>query len=242
MDPAGHGPRAAEDTVRTLGIGEVVAALEPSFPGVSASKVRFLEDRGLVTPLRTSAGYRRYRAADVDRMRLVLTLQRDRFLPLRVIREHLEALDRGERPAVLEAAPSHVEAERLGRRMTDPARRWTRAELAQESGASEELIGELDQYALLPRDAEGLHPAAALAVARAAVALAEHGIEPRHLRPFRAAADRELSLVERAVATLASRRDAGTRERTAQTARGIADACLRLHSALVHGGLEQWDD
>ena len=64
MDPAGHGPRAAEDTVRTLGIGEVVAALEPAFPGVSASKVRFLEDRGLVTPQRTSAGYRRYRAAD----------------------------------------------------------------------------------------------------------------------------------------------------------------------------------
>ena len=149
MDPAGHRPPAAEGAVRTLGIGEVVAALEPAFPGVSASKVRFLEDRGLVTPERTPAGYRRYRAADVDRIRLVLTLQRDRFLPLRVIREHLEALDRGERPAVLEAAPSSVEAERLGRRMTDPARRWTRAELAQESGASEELIGELDQYALL---------------------------------------------------------------------------------------------
>ena len=241
MDPDGPAPGAAGDAGRTLGIGEVVAALAPAFPGVSASKVRFLEDRGLVTPERTAAGYRRYRPADVDRVRLVLTLQRDRFLPLRVIREHLEALDRGERPAAHETAPA-AEAERLGRRMADPARRWTRAELAQASGASEELVAELDQYALLPRDAEGRHPSAALDVARAALALADHGIEPRHLRPFRAAADRELSLVERAVAPLASRRDAGTRERTAQTARGIADACLRLHAALVHAGLEQGDD
>lgn len=76
-----------------LGIGEVVAALESDFPGVSASKVRFLEDRGLVLPERTPAGYRRYRPEDVDRLRFVLTVQRDHFLPLKVIAAQLAALE-----------------------------------------------------------------------------------------------------------------------------------------------------
>jgi len=240
---APHEPSAAPPPAgAALGIGDLVAALEPSFPGVSASKVRFLEDRGLVRPERTAAGYRRYRPADVDRIRLVLTLQRDRFLPLKVIREHLDALDRGERPEDLGEAPAAAqEAVRLGHGIADPDRRWTRAELAREAEVPAPLVDELDQYALLPRAEDGLHPPAALGVVRAAGRLAAHGIEPRHLRPFRAAADRELGLVQSAVAPLATRRDAGTRERAARTAEEIATACLALHTALVRAGLESLD-
>lgn len=229
---------------RGRGIGEVVAELGPAFPGLSASKVRFLEERGLVRPERTAAGYRRYADADVERIRFVLTLQRDHFLPLRVIAEHLAALDRGEAPGDLPGGvplPTGSESERLGRELADPHRRWTRAELARDAGAGEELLAELDQYSLLPADAEGAYTVHALAVARAASVLASHGLEPRHLRPFRAAADRELGLVERAVTPLASRRDVGTRARVARTAREIADASLRLHTALVAVGMEQWD-
>lgn len=235
------GPRGSAD----LRIGDVVAELTPHFPGVSASKVRFLEERGLVRPGRTPAGYRRYSSADVDRLRFVLTLQRDQFLPLKVIRDHLDAVDRGERPQDLPGGVTlapQSEAERLGQEVAGSRRRWTRAELARESGAGEELLTELAQYSLLPTDADGTHPVHAVGVARAAVVLAAHGLEPRHLRPFRAGADRELGLVERAVTPLTSRRDAATRSRVAQTAREIAEACLQLHSALVSTGLEQWDD
>lgn len=238
-------PDAARRAVGALRIGDVVAELAPHFPGVSASKVRFLEERGLVRPERTPAGYRRYSGADVDRLRFVLTLQRDQFLPLKVIAEHLAALDRGERPPTLPGGTTPAprsEAERLGQELAGPQRRWSRAELARDAGAPEELLAELEQYSLLPADAEGAYPAHAVAVARAAVVLAGHGLEPRHLRPFRAAADRELGLVERAVVPLTSRRDAATRTRVAHTAREIAAACLQLHAALVDTGLEQWDD
>ncbi|MDY6055585.1 MerR family transcriptional regulator [Micrococcus sp.] len=226
------------------GIGEFVDELAAAFPGLTASKVRFLEDRGLLHPERTAAGYRRYSEADLDRARLILTLQRDQFLPLRVIREQLEALDRGELPedvgAAGSAAPS--EAARLREGMLAADRRWTRAELAREAGAGESLVGELEQYALIAPEADGAFPAAALPVVKAAAGLAAHGIEPRHLRPFRSAADRELALVEQAVAPLASRRDADTRRRAAEAARLIADECLRLHAALVRAGLDHADE
>ena len=133
------GPRGSAD----LRIGDVVAELAPHFPGVSASKVRFLEERGLVRPGRTPAGYRRYSSADVDRLRFVLTLQRDQFLPLKVIRDHLDAVDRGERPQDLPGGVTlapQSEAERLGQEVAGSRRRWTRAELARESGAGEELL------------------------------------------------------------------------------------------------------
>ena len=183
-------------------------------------------------PERTPAGYRRFRPEDVDRLRFVLALQRDHFLPLKVIAEHLAALDRGERPTGLPgtaAVPASSDAARLGREVAGGRRSWTRAELAAESGAGEELLAELDQYSLLPVDPDGGYPSHAMDVARAAVVLAGHGLEPRHLRPLRAAADRELGLVERAVAPLQARRDAGTRPRVARSAREIAQALSLIH-------------
>lgn len=242
--PSPH-PDAAPRTrpAGRLGIGEMVAALAAEFPGVSASKVRFLEERGLVRPERTPAGYRRFRAEDVDRLRFVLTVQRDHFLPLKVIAGHLEALDRGEVPPDL---PGGVvlpaTAERPGDGAGRARRTWNRSELAAESGAGEELLAELDQYSLLPVHSDGAYSQHAVEVARAAVVLAGHGLEPRHLRPFRAAADRELGLVERAVAPLQARRDADTRPRVARSAYEIAEASLRLHAALVAEGLGHWDD
>ena len=84
-----------------LNIGEVLGDLSTDFPGISASKIRFLEEKGLVSPQRTAAGYRKYTSQDVERLRFVLALQRDQYLPLKVIKDYLDAIDRGERPESL---------------------------------------------------------------------------------------------------------------------------------------------
>ncbi len=223
----------------TLTIGEVLAELQDEFPRVAASKLRFLEERGLVHPTRTPAGYRKFTADDVDRLRFVLTVQRDQFLPLKVIREHLDALDRGERPEPLPGGHT-LTASRGGSPGAAPVvRRLTAEELGTAHGLTPAELAELERYALLPApDAEGRYPEHAGDVVAAVAALAEHGLEPRHLRSVRAAADRELGIVQQAVAPLATRRDEDSRTRAAETARRLGEAMLSLHSALVADGID----
>ena len=221
-----------------LTIGQVLEQLRDEFPDVTSSKVRFLEAQGLVTPERTPAGYRLFGAEDVERLRYILTAQRDRFWPLKVIREALDALDRGlpdpggdsARPAlstpvsdpVLLPAASLVPRGRV--RLTGP-------ELRQASGIEKQLFSSHESIGLLRADATGHYAGEAVDIAVAAKRLAEHGLEPRHLRPFRTAADREIGLVDQVLAT---RRDNGSRdERTAE----ILSACIALHTALVRTGL-----
>lgn len=222
----------------TLTIGEVLTELQDEFPRVAASKLRFLEERGLVHPARTPAGYRKFTADDVARLRFVLTVQRDQFLPLKVIREHLDALDRGERPEPLPGGHT-LDARRAGATPSEPtARRLTGDELCAAHGLTPAALAEMERYALLPEpDAEGRYPENASDVVAAVATLAEHGLEPRHLRPVRAAADRELGLVQQVVAPLATRRDEDSRARTAETARRLGEAMLSLHSALVEDGV-----
>lgn len=222
----------------TLTIGEVLTELQDEFPRVAASKLRFLEERGLVHPTRTPAGYRKFTADDVKRLRFVLTVQRDQFLPLKVIREHLDALDRGERPEPLPGGHT-LSAGGTGTAAAEPAaRRLTADELCAAHGLTPAALAELERFALLPSpDAEGRYPEHAGDVVSAVATLAEHGLEPRHLRPVRAAADRELGLVQQAVAPLATRRDEDSRTRAAETARRLGDAMLSLHSALVADGV-----
>lgn len=230
---------------RVLNIGEVLGELSGDFPAISASKIRFLEEKGLVTPQRTAAGYRKYTTADVERLRFVLALQRDQYLPLKVIKDYLDAIDRGERPESLPGGMSlapRVVSDQLAGELSDRAhaRTLTFAELVQESGARAELVHSLASYGLISA-AEERYDEHALKVAKACVQLEAHGIEPRHLRPFRAAADRELGLVERVVAPVASRRDVASKARAAETAREISDLCLSLHSALVHGQIARME-
>ncbi|WP_198943365.1 transcriptional regulator FtsR [Actinokineospora bangkokensis] len=203
------------------GIGAVLARLRPDFPDVTTSKLRFLEAEGLVTPDRTPSGYRRYTERDVERLRFVLTAQRDHYLPLRVIRERLDGAAPAPAPP---AAP-------------EPADRLARADVLARAGVDEALLAELEQYGLVAADGGGRYPGAAVPIARTAAALAEHGIEPRHLRAFRAAADREVGLVEQVVAPLRRKRDPAARRRAEQTARDLAELAVGLHAELVRAGL-----
>ena len=224
---------------RRLTIGKVLAELGDEFPDVTASKIRFLEAEGLVSPHRTASGYRTYSDDDVARLRYILGAQRDRFWPLKVIREALDALDRGltdpgsgglPRPPEAVAdpdvpAPAQL-VERRPMSLTGP-------ELREATGIDRPTMHALETFGLLLPDAAGRYDEHDVAVAAAAHDLASHGLEPRHLRPFRTAADREIGLVEQVLAT---RRDGGTRE---ERAAEIAAACIALHVALVKGGLSR---
>ena len=231
-------------------IGEVMAQLSGEFPDVSISKIRFLEEQGLVEPERTPAGYRKFSGADVERLRYVLGAQRDHYLPLRVIREHLEALDRGFEPPPLPGAAPVVPGPGPGGAGEDPVSgrfsaraarvRLTRGELLRDSGADEELLRALETYGIVSPEPGGpWFDGEALEVVRAAAGLAGYGIEARHLRAFRTAADRELGLVEQVVAPLQRQRQGEGAARAGEVARDIAALCVRLHTALVASGVHR---
>jgi DNA-binding transcriptional MerR regulator len=226
------GPRAS------MSIGEVLTALRPDFPDVTISKIRFLEEQGLIDPERTPSGYRKFAHADVERLRFVLSVQRDHYLPLRVIRDHLDALDAGLDPAPLPGAP------RVPRLVPDvPAPEqptsYSRRELLAAADAEGALLDELESYGLTSQRPGGGYDAEALAVLRAAAGLARFGIGPRHLRPFRTAADREAGLVEQVVAPLRRQRGPEAAGRADETAREVAALCARLHAALVSSALQR---
>jgi DNA-binding transcriptional MerR regulator len=237
---------AAGDGQRLLSIGEVLAELQPEFPDVTHSKIRFLEDQGLVDPQRAPSGYRKFTRTHVERLRFVLGLQRDRYLPLRVIREYLHAVDRGLEPPELPggaplvpravAEPGALGSDRLARSPREL--RLTREQLLETAGATEELLGALESYGLVAATAGGAFDADALDITRLARELAGFGIEPRHLRAFRTAADREVGLVQQVVSPLRRQRAAGSGARADEVARELSALCLRLHTALVRAALQ----
>jgi DNA-binding transcriptional MerR regulator len=239
MSAALAGGDGSSPAPRRLTIGKVLASLAEEFPDVTASKIRFLEAEGLVLPHRTPSGYRTYTEDDVRRLRYVLAAQRDRYWPLKVIREALDALDRGlsdpggessgrPRPPAPVVDPEVPAPQEL---LAPPAVSLTGPELCEATGIDHDTMQALETYGLLQADARGHFGTDALAVAAAARTLAGHGLEARHLRPFRTAADREIGLVEQVLAT---RRGGGTRE---ERAAEIASACIALHVALVRAGL-----
>jgi DNA-binding transcriptional MerR regulator len=283
-----------------LGISEVLAELRAEFPDISVSKIRFLETEGLVTPARSPAGYRRFTAQDVDRLRLVLAAQRDQYLPLRVIRERLAQLDRqpaagghaspagpvsagtgsagpvpaspvpagpvpaGPVPAAQRAGAAHParngrgaddgRADRAAGRADRAAGRpgasfqdgaqadseppLSRRELVEAAGLSEALLTELETFGLIRRIGRQYSPES-LEVARTAKALTSFGVEARHLRAVRAAAERETTMIESLVAPILRQRGPGARELAGRTARDCAELVLRLHGALVEGTLAE---
>jgi DNA-binding transcriptional MerR regulator len=238
--PAASTPPGAERATPLMSIGEVLAQLRVEFPDVTISKLRFLEAEGLVEPQRTPAGYRKYSWDDVARLRFVLTAQRDQYLPLRVIRDQLaagEAPGRS-RPALVAVGPAgEVPAREVAESAESSQTRLGRAELVSRSGIDESTLAELERLGVLVADPPGWYDADALIIARAVAGLAAYGLEPRHLRGYRTAADREVGLFAQLVAPLARQSDPAARARAAETARELLALSQQLHAALVRVGL-----
>ena len=241
-----QGASSGSSRAARMNIGEVLDRLRPDFPGITIPKIRFLEDKGLIKPERTPAGYRKFSPDDVERLRYVLRMQRDHYLPLKVIGEHLDAIDRGLEPPPIDAvvptvprvalAPDGLpSAESFARRDNV---RLSRRELIKIAEISEELLDQLEQYALItPRAGTGHYDTDALVIARTARELADFGFEPRHLRAFKTAADREVGLVEQVVAPHKSSRDTAAKARAEEAVSEIAALSVRLHATLVKAGL-----
>lgn len=225
----------------TLSIGEVLAHLRPEFPDVTISKIRFLEAEGLVHPDRAPSGYRKFSTEDVTRLRYVLGQQRDHYLPLRVIRERLDAIDRRleppdggrDRPRALFGPRPALAGD--GRRV--PPARMSRDELLDHAGLGADGLSALEQFGLVAPGPGGHYDHEALIIARAVAEMARYGIEPRHLRGFRTAADREIGLIEQVVLPLTRQKTPDARVRAAEAVRELAALSVRLHTALVRAGL-----
>nr|WP_221185434.1 MerR family transcriptional regulator [Flexivirga oryzae] len=217
-----------------MSIGAVLTRLQEEFPDLTLSKVRFLDAQGLVSPERTPSGYRRYAERDVERLRFVLQCQRDKYWPLKVIAEALDAFDRGLRPAEeqdIPQPPARTSDPALGAAAGQAPReerdvRLTRAELQRATGLDLRALVDLESFGLIRTDDDKLYNGLDLQVAHAAATLLSYGIEARHLRPFRLAAEREVSLIRGLTGTS---HDADVEELLRQ--------CLELHLALVRADL-----
>jgi DNA-binding transcriptional MerR regulator len=241
-------PAPAPQPDGLMNIGQVLDLLCEDFPSVSIPKIRFLEEKGIVTPERTPSGYRKFSHADVERLRYALRLQRDHHQPLARIVEILDAIDRGlEPPPLVDLTPTvpEVALSRDGLpspesfRRTDDLR-LSRKEVLKIAEIDEDLLAQLEDYGLVtPQKGTGHFDTDALVVCTTARELGEFGIEPRHLRAFKAAADREVGLVEQVVAPQRRPSDAAARGRTEDTVSQIAALSLKLHATLVKGGLKR---
>jgi len=198
---------SAEPARAYFGIGEVIAQLRAEFPDISVSKIRFLEAEGLIQPARSPSGYRKFGPADVDRLRYILTAQRDRYLPLRVIKDQLDADQSQSGPL-------------------------TRSELLDAAGIDERSLAELEEFGLVLRSGRQYPPEAVEAI-RAIMSLGRYGVQARHLRVLRASADRETALIEQVVAPILRQRSPGARDRAAESARDIASLVRTVHAALI---------
>ncbi len=230
-----------------LSIGEVLAELRAEFPDVTISKIRFLESEGLIQPERTPSGYRKFAREDLARLRYVLSQQRDHYLPLRVIKENLEAIDRGLEPPVRPGGSAQVPrrlvpaSELPGPDLFAPEPsevRLSRDELLAAAGLESEQLSQLEQFGLITRRGKAPHyDGDAVAIAITVVEMARFGIEPRHVRAYKTAADREIGLFEQVVSPMMRQKNPDARARAEEAVRELAALSVRLHAALVRAGL-----
>jgi len=227
------GADASAPLTGTISIGEVLSLLRREFPDVTISKIRFLESEGLVTPERTSSGYRRFGQRDIEQLQAVLRLQRDQYLPLKVIREHIEQA---------QAEPDPTPAAGTGMSAVDfrPGAgrvRLTRVELAEQAALDESYLAQLEQVGLLWATATGHYDEDALAIVGVIGRLADFGIEPRHLKFFRRDTDRDVGLVTQMATPYALPRDRDGRARQQETIRELAALVLQLRACLLRAEL-----
>jgi DNA-binding transcriptional MerR regulator len=214
----------------TLSIGQVLGRLADDFPELSPSKLRFLEDRGLIHPARTASGYRNFSESDIARIKLVLLMQRDHYLPLKVIRKYLADLDAGRNPEWPGTATGAITI--LG-----TEHRWTRDELLAEADATPDLLGDAVATGLMR--ATDVYDESDVSTLKALVDLRTAGIEPRHLRAMRIAVERELELVANALLPLRRRADSASRQHADERANELAGDLETIRAALVKRTLEK---
>jgi DNA-binding transcriptional MerR regulator len=254
-------------------IGDVLNQLRDEFPDITISKIRFLESQGLVDPERTPSGYRKFYPADVERLRFILRQQKEHFLPLKVIKERLDEIDKNggfthagagaddnqDRlldPKTVDAlfeetrrAAQEAEARSVGAAVDDGPDAsdelaaaetgviLTRAELARAAGLTDDDIARLEEFGLIGTSASSgdraLFDDDALAVARACAGFMKHGIEPRHLRMYRAFADREAGLFEQVLLPYRRQRNPEAQARTTETLGELAALGRRLRTGLL---------
>jgi DNA-binding transcriptional MerR regulator len=231
-----------------MSIGAVLDLLRPDFPDVTISKIRFLEAEGLVTPERTASGYRRFTAYDCGRLRFILTAQRDQYLPLKVIKAALDAQPDGELPqsgstygvprlvTVSGDSNDFADFDDGAAGISAVARtqvRLSREDLLARSGVDDELLTALVKAGVITTGPAGFFDEHSVTIAQCARALAEYGVEPRHLRAFRSAADRQSDLIAQIAGPVVKAGKAGARDRADDLAREVAALAITLHTSLI---------
>lgn len=227
-----------------LSIGEVLALLQQEFPDVTISKIRFLESQGLLDPERTPSGYRKFYEPDVERLRWILRQQRENFLPLKVIKDRLE--EAGDQ--AVPTSPPHLHAVAPPAAISDAAGldaamtsvSMTADELAVAAGLTREVLADLEKYGLLTGRSVGasvLYDDESLLVAQVAAGFLRHGIEPRHLRMYKVAADREAGFLEQIVTPVLKQRNPAARRQAVDTVEELTGLGESLRAAMLREAL-----
>lgn len=224
--------RAASPAAR-LSIGQVLQLLRDEFPDLSHSKLHYLEAEQLICPQRTASGYRKYTHEDVDRIVFILRAQRDRFWPLKVIKEHLQEHGLEEDGAEITSIAS-----RPGPSAQIRPVRLDRSALAREAHVEDGFLHELEQFGMLPADVL-FYGAAELEIVRSARALAEQGLHPRHLVMLRTSAQRQAHMIGSVARPHSRPGSAAARGEAEDLARDLGESMISLHSALLRTALRQ---
>ena len=228
-----------------LSIGEVLEAVRSDFPDISISKIRFLETEGLINPERTKSGYRKFYEPDVERLRYILALQRDHFLPLKVIKDRLKSgitpLEPGAAPtaptapAAAPSGPTKGASTKAAETLTGV--QMNRAELRKATGLAEQELASLEDFGIVTGH-DGVYDENDLLVAKAAKGFFAHGVEARHLRMYKQAVDRETAFIEQIISPVAHRKDPDATRRAGETAHELADLSRTMREAMLRASVQ----
>jgi DNA-binding transcriptional MerR regulator len=216
---------------KALTIGAVCKILGQEFEDISISKIRYLEDQKLLSPRRTPGGYRLYSQADVERLRTILRMQRDEFLPLRVIRQELAS--GGEKQTSKQRSPG---PRRRAVTVDTPTARFDAAEVVEQTGADERLLAELEEYGIVRperRNGKLTYDETDLEIVRAAGELGRYGVGGRNLRVFRTSADREAALLEQLFSPALRSNSEARRREALENLESLAAVCTHLQHLLL---------
>lgn len=225
------------DGKRTWTIGNLVDALRDDFPELSISKVRYLEDRGLLSPARSSGGYRQYGGEDLRRLRMILTLQRDQYLPLDIIKDRLEEDPGLPFSRMSQVAPLEEEGALRSKEVTVPE-----DDVVQAAGVDSDFLRLLSEFRLIDRDATAVEPIIGetdAEIVRACGVLAKHGIQPRNLRLLRSSAEREVALLEQVVGPALRSNKTDRRDEAERTLQNLSVVVTHLYRVLLYKELRR---